>query len=330
MYMREEFIKNVKLQMNDVLTEDQLTQLHEVLLSCLANIKLEILDSTEQIQEGKGYLKMYLAAKKVEGCSEKTLAYYETTIEHMLIQVNKNIRCITTGDLRVYLAEYQELRNAGKVTIDNIRRILSGFFSWLEDEDYIIKSPARRIHKIKTAQTIKETFTDENLEMLKNACSNMRDLALLEFLSSTGVRVGEVIRLNRKDINFSERSCVVFGKGDKEREVYFDARTKLHLQMYLNERTDTNEALFVSRYAPNKRLSISGIEKIMKRLGEKVDMQDVHPHKFRRTLATMAIDKGMPVEQVQRLLGHVRIDTTMHYAMVNQANVKHSHRKYIG
>lgn len=328
--MREEFIKNVKLQMSDVLTEPQLIQLHEVLLNCLTNIKLESLDSEKQIQEGKEYLKMYLAAKKVEGCSDKTLTYYEATIEHMLVQINKTIRCITTGDLRVYLAEYQELRNAGRVTIDNIRRILSGFFAWLEDEDYIIKSPARRIHKIKTAQIIKETFTDENLEMLKNACSNMRDLALLEFLASTGVRVGEAIRLNRTDINFAERSCIVFGKGDKEREVYFDARTKLHLQMYLNERTDTNEALFVSRYAPNDRLSISGIEKIMKRLGEKVDIKNVHPHKFRRTLATMAIDKGMPVEQVQCLLGHVRIDTTMHYAMVNQANVKNAHRKYIG
>lgn len=328
--MREEFIKNVKLQMSDILTETQLYQLHEVLLNCLTNVKLEILDSTEQIQEGKEYLKMYLAAKKVEGCSDKTLQYYETTIEQMLLQINKNIRCITTGDLRVYLAEYQQLRNAGKVTIDNIRRILSGFFAWLEDEDYILKSPARRIHKIKTDQIIKETFTDEHLEMLKNSCTNTRDLALLEFLSSTGVRVGEAVRLNRQDINFTERSCIVFGKGNKEREVYFDARTKLHLQMYLNERKDNNEALFVSLYSPNKRLSISGIEKIMKRLGEKVNIQNVHPHKFRRTLATMAIDKGMPVEQVQCLLGHVRIDTTMHYAMVNQTNVKNAHRKYIG
>lgn len=328
--MREEFIKNVKLQMSDILTETQLYQLHEVLLNCLTNVKLEILDSTEQIQEGKEYLKMYLAAKKVEGCSDKTLQYYETTIEQMLLQINKNIRCITTGDLRVYLAEYQQLRNAGKVTIDNIRRILSGFFAWLEDEDYILKSLARRIHKIKTDQIIKETFTDEHLEMLKNSCTNTRDLALLEFLSSTGVRVGEAVRLNRQDINFTERSCIVFGKGNKEREVYFDARTKLHLQMYLNERKDNNEALFVSLYSPNKRLSISGIEKIMKRLGEKVNIQNVHPHKFRRTLATMAIDKGMPVEQVQCLLGHVRIDTTMHYAMVNQTNVKNAHRKYIG
>lgn len=328
--MKEEFIKNVKVQMKDVLTETQLIKLHEILLNCLTNIKLEVSDSSEHIQEGKEYLKMYLAAKKVEGCSDKTLIYYENTINQMLLRINKNVCCITTGDLRVYLADYQEIRNAGKVTIDNIRRIISGFFAWLEDEDYIVKSPARRIHKIKTAQIIKETFTDENLEMLKSACSNMRDLALLEFLSSTGVRVGEVIRLNRKDINFSERSCIVFGKGDKEREVYFDARTKLHLQMYLNDRTDTNEALFVSRYVPYDRLSVSGIEKLLKRLGEKVEIKDVHPHKFRRTLATMAIDKGMPVEQVQRLLGHVRIDTTMHYAMVNQTNVKNAHRKYIG
>lgn len=328
--MKEELIRNVRTKMSDSLTENQLVQLHEVLLECLGNVKISPAGNTEYVQKNKDYLKMYLAAKKIEGCSEKTLTYYDATITKMIEKLNKNICYISTEDLRIYLADYQEVHKAGKVTIDNIRRILSGFFAWLEDENYIIKSPARRIHKIKTAQVIKETFTDENIELLKSVCTNMRDLALLEFLISTGVRVSEIIQLNRQDINFAERSCIVFGKGNKEREVYFDARTKFHLQVYLKSREDSNEALFVSRNKPHDRLSVSGIEKLLGRIGEKSKIKGVHPHKFRRTLATMAIDKGMPVEQVQRLLGHVRIDTTMHYAMVNQTNVKNAHRKYIG
>lgn len=327
--MKEQLIREIRTEMSDILSERQLDKLHEVLLSCLNKVRIEPLQGTEYMQSNIDYLKLYISAKSIEGCSEKTLSYYDTTIRKMIAYLGKDIREITTEELRVYLADYQKIHNVSKVTIDNIRRILSGFFAWLEDENYIIKSPARRIHKIKTAQTIKESFSDESLEILKSSCTNARDLALVEFLVSTGVRVGEIVRLNRQDINFSERSCVVFGKGDKEREIYFDAPTKLHLQIYLNSRQDDNEALFVSRNSPYKRLSVSGIEKMLNSLGERSNIKNVHPHKFRRTLATMAIDKGMPVEQVQKLLGHVRIDTTMHYAMVNQANVKNAHRKYI-
>ncbi len=328
--MKEQLIREIRTEMSDILTEKQLNKLHDVLLECFSNVKIEPLQGEEYMQSNIDYLKLYISAKSIEGCSNKTLAYYEATIRKMIAYLGKDIREITTEELRLYLAGYQQIHNAGKVTIDNVRRILSGFFAWLEDEDYILKSPARRIHKIKTAQIIKEAFSDENLEVLKSSCTNARDLALVEFLASTGVRVGEVVRLNRQDINFSERSCIVFGKGDKEREIYFDAPTKLHLQIYLNTRQDDNEALFVSRNAPYNRLSVSGIEKMLNKLGEKANIKKVHPHKFRRTLATMAIDKGMPVEQVQQLLGHVRIDTTMHYAMVNQTNVKNAHRKFIG
>lgn len=327
--MKEELIRNIRTQMSDVLSESQLNKLHDVLLLNFSGISISVQEESNSLPTETDYIQLYLAAKKIEGCSEKTLLYYEGTIRKMTEKINKHICDISTDDLRVYLAQYQEQHHVGKVTIDNIRRILSGFFSWLEDEDYLLKSPARRIRKIKTAQVIKETFSDEHLELLKNTCTNIRDLALLEFLMSTGVRVGEVVRLNRQDIDFSERSCIVFGKGDKEREIYFDARTKIHLEKYLALRKDTNEALFVSRNAPYQRLSISGIEKIMCRLGRQAQIKKVHPHKFRRTLATMAIDKGMPIEQVQRLLGHVRIDTTMHYAMVNQTNVKNAHRKFI-
>jgi len=248
----------------------------------------------------------------------------------LFTKVSKPLREISTDDLRVYLANYQNERDSSKVTIDNMRRIFSSLFGWLEDEDYILKSPVRRIRKIKTEKTIKETFSDEGLELLRDACDEIRDLAMIDLLASTGMRVGELIQLNREDINFHERECLVFGKGSSERLVYFDARSKIHIQSYLDSRKDNNSALFVSLSFPYNRLMIGGVETRLKGIGKRADLQKVHPHKFRRTLATRAIDKGMPIEQVQRLLGHVKIETTMHYAMVNQTNVKNSHRKFIG
>lgn len=275
-------------------------------------------------------LDRYFSAKRAEGCSEKSINYYQATISKALSVINVNALEIVTDQLRQYLMDYQEQNGSSKVTIDNIRRILSSFFNWLEDEDYIVKSPIRRIHKVRIAKTVKETYTDEEQEALRDSCSNIRDLALLDLLSSTGMRVGELVLLNRQDIDFNERECVVLGKGSKERITYFDARTKIHLKQYLESRLDSNEALFVGIRKPNKRLTISGVEGLLKRLGDRVGISKVYPHKFRRTLATKAIDKGMPIEQLQRLLGHSRIDTTLHYAMVKQQNVKNAHRKYIG
>lgn len=275
-------------------------------------------------------LTLFLAAKRVEGCSEKSLKYYSSTIKKMLDGIGKSEDKITTADLRVYLDNYQCQNKVNRVTVDNVRRILSTYFSWLEDEDYIPKSPVRRIHKVKTAKVVKETYTDEALESMRDNCDNLRDLAMLDFLSSTGVRVGELVNLNRQDIDFENRECIVLGKGNKERKVYFDARTKIHLQKYLASRTDKNEALFVSLLKPNKRLQISGVEIRVRKIGKSLNLRKVHPHKFRRTLATMAIDKGMPIEQVQKLLGHQSIDTTLQYAMVNQSNVKNSCKKFIG
>ena len=328
--MKELLINEIRTQMSDVLSEWQMNKLHEVLLTCFNGITVENTSNHILQNESIDYLNKYLGAKKLEGCSAKTLFYYQSTIEKMLLTVDKNIREIATDDLRCYLSDYHSENQTSMVTIDNIRRILSGFFAWLEDENYIIKSPARRIHKVKTAQLIKETFSDENIESMRNACTEIRDLVLIEFLASTGVRIGELVLLNRNSINFYERSCIVLGKGNKQREVYFDAKTKLHLQEYLLSRNDDNEALFVSLNKPHQRLTISGIEKILQKIGKQAGVGRVYPHKFRRSLATMAIDKGMPIEQVQKLLGHVRIDTTMHYAMVNQSNVKMAHRRYIG
>lgn len=323
--MNYAMIEKIEQKMRAHLSGEQQEILHSALVQCLAN---EVVQESES--DTKNYIKIFLAAKRVEGCSEKTVRYYDSTIRNVLSAIGKDINQVTTDDLRMYLDEYQKRSGASKVTIDNIRRILSSFFSWLEDEDYIVKSPVRRIHKVKSCKTVKETYSDEALEIMRDNAESIRDLAIIDMLVSTGIRVGELVKLNRADIDFENRECVVLGKGNKQRKVYFDARTKIHLQRYLQSRIDDNEALFVSLQRPFNRLLISGVEIRLRELGKKLDIHKVHPHKFRRTLATMAIDKGMPIEQVQQLLGHQSVDTTLQYAMVNQANVKLSHKRFIG
>ena len=318
--------------MASALNMEQLEELRRVLTNAFYGVDItekEAIEPTDATDNG-GMLDVFIAAKRIEGCSDKSLKYYTFTVRQMLNSMGKHFREISTDDLRGYLADYQKVRGTSKVTIDNMRRIFSSFFGLLEDEDYILKSPVRRIHKIKTDKPIKETISDEGLELLRDACDEIRDLAIVDLLASSGMRVGELVNLNRGDMNFHERECVVLGKGGSERMVYFDARTKIHLLNYLESRDDNNPALFVSLNQPYERLLVGGVETRLRKIGKRADLKKVHPHKFRRTLATRAIDKGMPIEQVQRLLGHVKIDTTMHYAMVNQSNVKNSHRKFIG
>ena len=321
--MEEKLVKIIN-EMADYLNIAQMKKLQEVLIKNLSDARPE----KEQISNQE-YLKMFIEAKQIEGCSARTLQYYQVTIEHLLKNIDTVIRKITTDEIRTYLAEYQQRNNCSKVTVDNVRRNISSFFSWLEEEDYILKSPMRRIHKIKTKQPVKEIISDEMIERLRDNCRCSRDLAMIDLLYSTGIRVGELVGLNISDIDFEERECVVYGKGDKERRVYFDAKAKLHLQNYINSRTDTNPALFVTLDSPYERLKISGVEIRVRELGRKLNIEKIHPHKFRRTMATRAIDKGMPIEQVQKILGHSQIGTTMQYAMVNQNNVKTSHQKFM-
>lgn len=329
--MVKEFIFEIEQKIAHILNNKQIEELHKVLIHSFFGVTIyrNNKNDIEKDKENEEYLKDFITAKRVEGCSEKTIKYYDSTIKNALETLDKPIKQIVTEDLRSYLSDYQKRSSCSKVNLDNIRRILSSFFSWLEDENHIIKSPVRRIHKIKTTKTVKETYTDENVETLRDNCTNIRDLAIIDLLNSTGMRVGELVKLNIENINFNERECIVLGKGDKERKVYFDARTKIHLKNYLDSRNDDNEALFVSLIKPYNRLQISGVEIRLRKLGRKLNINKVHPHKFRRTLATKAIDKGMPIEQVQQLLGHQKIDTTLQYAMVNQNNVKNSHRRYI-
>ena len=320
----KEIVFEILSDMAEELSVMQLKRLQEVLLKRLQ-------EQDEQIEPARNdeYLEMFINAKKIEGCSARTLKYYHSSVLHMFTKIETPVRKITTEQLREYLAGYQKINNCSKSTVDNIRRNISSFFSWLEEEDHILKSPMRRIHKIKTKTKVKEIISDEDIERLRDHCEVTRDIAIIDLLYSTGIRVGELVNLDIKDINFEERECIVYGKGEKERRVYFDAKAKLHLQNYISTRKDNNPALFVTLDAPHERLKISGVEIRLRTLGRKLNLTRIHPHKFRRTMATRAIDKGMPIEQVQKLLGHSQIDTTMHYAIVNQTNVKVSHRKYI-
>ena len=297
----EEKIVIILNEMSEYLSISQMKKLQEVILKAFSDC-----EATKQDISNEDFLKLFLDAKKVEGCSERTIQYYKVTIEHLL-----------------------KINNCSNTTIDNIRRNISSFFSWLEEEDYILKSPLKRIHKIRTKTVVKSVISDESIERLRDNCSSKRDKAIIDLLYSTGIRVGELVNLNISDIDLEGRECVVYGKGNKERKVYFDAKAKVHLIDYIESRDDDKEALFVTLDAPHDRLKISGVEIRLRELGRKLNLEKIHPHKFRRSMATRAIDKGMPIEQVQKILGHSQIDTTMQYAMVNQNNVKNSHQRYI-
>lgn len=320
----EEKIVTVLNEMSEYLSIAQMKKLQEVIIKTFAENEAAKIDIAND-----EFLKMFLAAKRIEGCSDRTISYYQTTIKHLLSKTENSVRKITTEEMREYLSNYQKRNSCSNVTIDNVRRNISSFFSWLEEEDYILKSPMRRIHKIKTKTVVKSTISDEGIELLRDNCKEKRDLAIIDLLYSTGIRVGELVNLNIEDIDLEGRECVVYGKGDKERRVYFDAKAKVHLKEYIETRIDDNEALFVTLDAPHDRLKISGVEIRLRKLGRELNLERIHPHKFRRSMATRAIDKGMPIEQVQKILGHSQIDTTMQYAMVNQNNVKSAHQKFM-
>lgn len=330
--MKDLLLNGIINQLKCILDTEKTVLVSEIVMNELSKYEINKLANDYEVikRENSNLVSVFISAKRIEGCSEKTIGYYKSSIDKLLIAIPKDIHDITTNDIRCYLAKQQDSKNLSKVTIDNLRRIFSSFFSWLEDEDYITKSPVRRIHKVRTDTLVKDVLSDESMEILRDNCTEIRDIAMIDLLASTGIRVGELVKMNREDIDFQERQCIVFGKGNKEREVYFNARTKIHLKCYLEQRTDNNPALFVSLSSPHSRLTISGVESRLRQLGKRANIIKVHPHKFRRTLATMAIDKGMPIEQVQKLLGHVKIDTTLHYAMVNQTNVKLAHRKFLG
>ena len=323
-----EFIDLCIKEIYEYIKSGEINKVKEKLFKLVKDKEVKVIGKFKP-EDNSSALTLFISSKNIEGCSTQSLKYYRTTLTTLLNEIDKPYFLIATEDVRIYLSEYQERKNIGKVTIDNIRRIVSSFFNWLEAEDYILKSPVRRIHKVRVGKTVKEVFSEETVELIRQNVSNIRDLAIIDLLYSTGMRVGELVKLNIRDIDFENRECVVLGKGDKQRKVYFDAKTKLHVRQYLESRNDLNEALFVSLMQPHERLRISGVEIALRKIGKKLGIKKVHPHKFRRTLATKAIDKGMPIEQVQHMLGHTKIDTTLEYALVDDTNVKISHKKYL-
>lgn len=271
----------------------------------------------------------FLVRKRVEGRSEKTIKLYRLHLWRMLQYINKPVKEITEADLFLYISSYQKCRHVSNAYLDNIRLVFSSFFGWLNNKGYISKNPAAGLDPIKGEKRIKKPLSDTELEKLRRKCRIERDLALLEFLYSTGVRVSELTALNRQDIDFNHMDVIVYGKGAKERETYLTAASCMHLKEYLDSRTDANEALFVSLKAPYKRLTVSGVEEILRRLGRQTGIDKVHPHRFRRTMATNILNKGMPIEEVKEILGHVKLDTTLIYCQVSRENVRHSHRKFM-
>lgn len=326
--IKNEVVEFIYNRLKSVIDENKVEEAKRIINDISNNI-IYVDQQEIRPQDNNSALQLFISSKQVEGCSIKSINYYKTILNLFFSSICKEYYIISTEDVRGYLAEYREKKNVSKVTVDNIRRIISTFFSWLEAENYITKSPARRIHKVRVGKSVKEVYSDETIELIKQATKNKRDLAIVDFLFSTGIRVGELVKLNISDIDFENRECIVFGKGSKQRKVYFDAKTKLHIKQYLNSRKDENDALFVSLLKPHDRLQISGVEIMLRKIGQRIGINKVHPHKFRRTLATKAIDKGMPIEQVQHLLGHSKIDTTLEYAMVDDINVKISHKKYL-
>lgn len=269
----------------------------------------------------------FIRRKQLEGCSDATLRQYHDYMVRISIDVGKKLEDLNTNDIRSFLSNYQETRQCKNHTMDNMRRAYSSFFNFIEEE-YSILNPVKKIHKIKSEKTLQMPFTDEEIIMIEDACKNIRELTIINFLNSSGIRVSELCGLNRNSLSLNTREGKVFGKGSKERKFYIDARTKVHLEKYLKKRTDSNPALFVTANAPFNRLTKTGCEYMVAQIGTRAGVEKCHPHRFRRTLATRLIDRGVPIEQVQQILGHTKLDTTLIYAQVNQTNVKLNHSKF--
>ena len=329
----EKTISSILGKMGEHLDKNQLMILDKVLVSEF--IDKEIIEQNNALVVYDGMseklISQFLTVKSIDGCSDKTINTYSFHLHKLIDTITtKSVLNLTTNDIRGFLAIYKERRKVSNVTLNNMRHSMSSFFKYLHESGYIKENPMRQISSIKTKQIIKKPFSDEELEKLRICCaSNERNLAIIEFLYSTGVRVSEMCALNRDQIDFNQKECIVFGKGAKERIVYINSRAYIHLQKYLHMRTDSNPALFVGLRKPYGRISKEGVETMLRTVGRKAGVQNTHPHRFRRTMATNALNRGMPLQEVQKILGHAKTDTTMSYCTVSQENVKLSHKKYI-
>ena len=332
MSVTEQTISSILGKMGEHLNKNQLMILNQILISEFINKDIITQNNSIIAYEGESerLISQFLTIKTINGCSNQTINTYSFHL-HKLIEIidTKSVLNMTTNDIRGFLAFYKERRKVSNITLNNMRHSMSSFFKYLHEEGYIKENPMRQISSIKTKSTIKKPFTDEELEKLRMCAKNERDLAIIEFLYSTGIRVSEMTSLNKDQVDFIQKECIVIGKGSKERIVYINSKACIHLQNYLKMRVDDNPALFVSIRKPYGRMSKAGIETMLRNLGKIAGVPNTHPHRFRRTMATNALNRGMPLQEVQKILGHAKTDTTMSYCTVFQDNVKLSHKKYI-
>lgn len=272
-------------------------------------------------------LQMFFVTKKVEGCSDKTIQYYSYVLRRFFSDIACDLDRVTADQIRYYIAIRSQRDGLSKVTQDNELRVLKSFFGWCTAEEYISKNPTLNVKAIKQDKRIKKPFSEVDLEKIRKAAETKRDKAIVETLYSTGCRVSELCGMNRNDINSDE--IIVFGKGGKERVCYLNAKARLALADYIESRTDNDAALFVSEDKPHTRLKKSSIEILIRKIGKSAGVENCHPHRFRRTAATVALNRGMPIDQVQQMLGHAIIGTTTIYARSDSENVKASHKKYV-
>lgn len=325
--MEERLRSELLLMMSAELSKEQMEKLGDALTVLFQSYHVE--QKSHEVgfydNSNERLKKKFIASLRLEGKSEQTLDQYELAINLLFLDVDKRVEDMVTNDIRYHLAMYQQKRKVSKSTIDNKRRNLSSFFAWLTREEYIEKNPMLRIKKIKTEKVVRKPFNDNEIERIKNATWNKRDRAIIEFMLTTGCRVSEIVNLNWNDIDMIRGEAIVFGKGSKERKVYISDKALYYIGEYLKERTDCNESLFVNRFG--ERLSKQSIEKMLKKISEITGINNVHPHRFRRTFATNALNKGMKIQHLQAILGHSSLDTTMLYCSVDEDNVKIDHKK---
>lgn len=328
MDIRNEIVDAVITAMTGIIDSIASDRLQNVLLSELNKYEVQERTTDIVVRDGsaEGLLRKFLATKRIEGKSENTIKYYNDVIGTFVNHLDRRIFEVTAFDLRLYLSMYKEKRKVNNRTLENTRKVLSSFFSWLYDEEFIPHNPCRAVKQIKYDKVIRKPFSGEQLEKLKNSCTNARDMALVHFLHATGCRVSEVVAVDITDIDFQNRELVVYGKGGKERTVYLTTVAAMYIQEYISSREDDSKALFVGK--GSKRIKKNAIETILRKLGKQAGVDNVHPHRFRRTLATELIDRGAALQDVQRILGHEDIRTTQVYVYVQQRNVRNTYERY--
>lgn len=326
----ERKIMEVLMKMQTMLSDHELSELKDVMdmvfsgCTLIESTKLQVINGNWNDDLGH-----FLISKTLEGKSIETVKYYKYELNRLLSYINKDVSNILPNDISMYLCMYKRIRKVSNQTLKNVRTVYSSFFSWLCNQNRICTNPMSLVEDIKVEKTIKKPFTDEERERMFRACTNLRDKVLLEFLYSTAVRVSELARLNVEDVKTGTKELIVYGKGAKERHVYLNDRANMYLKEYLESRDDNNHALFVSIISPHNRMTKSGIEDAIRRIGRRAGVKNAHPHRFRRTAATNALNRGMNVQEVAELLGHTKLETTMRYCTVNQESVKYHHTKFL-